>query len=250
MAKIAYILLCHKDPASVIRQAKRLTAVGDYMAIHFDGSSDARQFRQIKRALKDNPNVVFPDKRLRCGWGEWSLVQATLNTSRAALEAFPDATHFYLLSGDCMAIKSAEHAHRFLDHHDRDFIESVDYFESNWIKTGWKEERLIYRHFVNERTQKRLFYAMFRLQRRLGIKREIPADLQIMIGSQWWCLRRGRLRAHQCNSICRILSHFKGFMPFITFPCCASVSIFAHLITHGLLTKWPPSSGMERNGAR
>ena len=190
MAKIAYILLCHKDPDAVIRQAERLTAVGDFMAIHFDASADPADFARIFEALEDNPNVTFARKRIRCGWGEWSLVQATLHALRAAVEDFPRATHFYMLSGDCMAIKSAEYAHEFLDEHDQDFIESVDYFASDWIKTGWKEERLIYRHWFNERTQRRWFYAMYEVQRRLGLTRKIPADLQIQIGSQWWCLRR------------------------------------------------------------
>lgn len=195
MAKIAYILLCHKDPTAVIRQAERLTAVGDCMSIHFDASASAEDFNAIKAALKDNPNVTFARKRVRCGWGEWSLVQATLNAVDAALKTFPRATHFYMLSGDCMAIKSAEYTHQFLADHDIDFIESNDYFESDWIKTGWKEERLIYRHWFNERTQKKRFYAMFELQKRLGLTREIPADLQVQIGSQWWCLRRRTIEA-------------------------------------------------------
>jgi len=59
-----------------------------------------------------------------------------------------------------MAIKSAEYAHQFLDDNDVDYVESFDYFESDWIKTGMKEERLIYRHFFNERTQKRRFAKM------------------------------------------------------------------------------------------
>jgi hypothetical protein len=190
MAKIAYILLCHKDPDAVIRQAERLTAVGDYMSIHFDGSAKQAHFKQITEALKDNPNVTFAKKRIKCGWGEWSLVQATLNAVQSAVDAFPRASHFYMLSGDCMAIKSAEYTHQFLDDNDADFIESFDYFESDWIKTGWKEERLIYRHFVNEREHKKLFYFLFEAQKRLGLERKIPADMQIMIGSQWWCLRR------------------------------------------------------------
>ena len=41
MAKIAFILLCHKDPEGIIRQAERLTAVGDCMAIHFDARAGA-----------------------------------------------------------------------------------------------------------------------------------------------------------------------------------------------------------------
>ena len=89
-----------------------------------------------------------------------------------------------------MPIKSARYAHDFLDEEDVDYIESFDFFDSEWIKTGIKEERLIYRHFFNERNNKKLFYASYKLQRRLGLNREIPGDLQIQIGSQWWCLRR------------------------------------------------------------
>lgn len=190
MAKIAFILLCHKDPAAVIKQAERLTATGDYMSIHFDARSSRADFDQILAALKDNPNVTFARKRIKCGWGEWALVQATLNAVEAAVAAFPKATHFYMLSGDCMPIKSAEYAHDALDAEDVDYIESFDYFQSDWIKTGMKEERLIYRHFFNERKHKWLFYASYRAQQKLGLKRKVPADIQMMIGSQWWCLRR------------------------------------------------------------
>ncbi|PRY92740.1 core-2/I-Branching enzyme [Hasllibacter halocynthiae] len=192
MARIAFLLLAHKDPDAVVAQAERLTATGDHVAIHFDASAPKGTFRRIHAALRDNPGVAFA-RRVRCGWGEWSLVQATLNACEAALEAFPGATHFYMLSGDCMPIKSARYARAFLDREDADLIESFDYFESDWIKTGFKEERLVYRHWFNERTQKRRFYAAFALQRRLGITRAVPADLRMMIGSQWWCLRRATL---------------------------------------------------------
>ena len=190
MAKIAFILLCHKDPKAIIEQANRLTAAGDAMAIHFDASSDGAAYAQIKAALGDNPNVAFAKKRVKCGWGEWSLVEATIHALRAALDAFPRATHFYMLSGDCMPVKSADYVHDFLDNNDKDFIESFDYFASDWIKTGMKEDRLIYRHWFNEREHKRMFYGSYHAQKRLGLKRNIPEDLQMMIGSQWWCLRR------------------------------------------------------------
>lgn len=190
MAKIAFILLCHKDPDAIIRQAQSLTAVGDYIAIHFDARASDADYRRIREGLKDNDNVTFPRRRVKCGWGEWSLVDATLRTCRAALDAFPRASHFYMVSGDCMAIKSAQYAHDFLDRRDCDYIESFDFFQSKWIKTGWREERLIYRHFLNERKHKRLFYASYEVQKRLGLQRSAPADIQVMVGSQWWCLRR------------------------------------------------------------
>ncbi|PID36183.1 MAG: glycosyl transferase [Rhodobacterales bacterium] len=190
MAKIAFILLSHKDPQAIIDQAQRLTAAGDYISIHFDARSKRSDYEMLRAALDDNPAVTFAKRRVKCGWGEWSLVEGTLEAVKAAVEAFPRATHFYMISGDCMSIKSAEFAHRYLDENDVDYIESFDFFESDWIKTGFKEERLIYRHWFNERTQKWRFYQSYEWQKRLGLTRKIPDDIQVMIGSQWWCLRR------------------------------------------------------------
>jgi len=195
MAEIAYILLCHKDPDGIIAQANRLTEAGDYVAIHFDARARPEDFSRIRDALKGNARVAFAGRRIRCGWGEWSLVEASLLAIKAAVVAFPAATHFYMLSGDCMPIKSAGYAHNFLDAESVDYIESFDFFESDWIRTGLKDDRLIYRHFFNERTHKRLFYTSYNLQKRFGMTRSIPQDLKIMIGSQWWCLRRRTIEA-------------------------------------------------------
>ncbi len=195
MAQIAYILLCHKNVTSIIDQARQLTAMGDVMAIHFDARAKSADYDSLREALADNPSVVFAKTRLKCGWGEWSLVQATLHAVEAAVDAFPRATHFYMLSGDCMPIKTAEHAHDYLDQRDLDFVETYDFFQSDWIKTGFKEERLIYRHWFNERSQSKLFYGSYELQKRLKLNRRVPDDLQIMIGSQWWCLRRQTIEA-------------------------------------------------------
>lgn len=128
MSRIAYILLCHKEPEAIVAQANRLTAAGDYIAIHFDASAEQASFDAIKLALSDNPNVTFARRRIKCGWGAWSLVQATLYSIKAAAAAFPKATHFYMISGDCMPTKSADYIHEFLDAQDADFIESFDFF--------------------------------------------------------------------------------------------------------------------------
>ena len=59
MAKVAYILLCHKDPEAIIAQAEQLTAAGDCMAIHFDASASTEAYERIRSALDQNPNVTF-----------------------------------------------------------------------------------------------------------------------------------------------------------------------------------------------
>ena len=190
MARIAFILLCHKDPEGIIAQAERLTAAGDFVAIHFDSRAKREDYDRLRSALGPNPSVAFAKKRVKCGWGEWSLIVATLLAIRAAVDSFPRATHFYMLSGDCMPIKSAEYAHEFLDRDEVDYIESFDFHSSEWIKTGIKEERLIYRHWFNERNNKAAFYLSMSLQKRFGLARKVPADIAMQIGSQWWCLRR------------------------------------------------------------
>ncbi len=94
-----------------------------------------------------------------------------------------------------MPIKSSDYIHAFLDENDRDYVECFDFFRSDWIKTGFKKERLIYRHFFNERTQKWWFYKSFEMQKKFNLTRDVPKDIQVRIGSQWWCLRRKTIEA-------------------------------------------------------
>lgn len=232
MAKIAYILLCHKDPEAIIKQAESLTATGDYICIHFDARAKSIHFQALQDALGTNPNVAFATKRIKCGWGEWSLVQATLNAVETAVDRFPRASHFYMLSGDCMVIKSSEYIHDYLDDNEGDFIESFDFFESDWIKTGIKAERLIYRHWFNERTQKWRFYSSFHWQRRLGLTREIPSDIQVMIGSQWWCLRRKTI-----EDILLFTRQRRDVMRFFSTTWIPDETFFQTLVRHLVPTK-------------
>ena len=94
MVRVAFILLCHKDSRSIIEQARRLAMAGDYVSIHFDAGGRSSEFWAIREALADNPNICFAKKRVKCGWGAWSLVQASLNALQAAVDTFADATHF------------------------------------------------------------------------------------------------------------------------------------------------------------
>jgi len=227
MAKIAFILLCHKDPDGIISQAQRLTAAGDYVAIHFDGRASIRDFDKIRTSLANNLSVTFARRRIKCGWGAWSLVEATILAVQAAVASFPRATHFYMMSGDCMPTKTAEYAHDFLDRTDVDYIESADFFASDWIKTGLKEERLIYRHWFNERTQRALFYQSLDLQRKLKLERKVPADILMQIGSQWWCLRRRTL-----ESVLQFIASRKDVMRFFRTTWIPDETFFQTIVRH------------------
>ena len=227
MTQIAFILLCHKDPEGIVAQALQLTAGGDCIAIHFDARANPADHSRIRSALEGNPRVTFARRRMKCGWGEWSLVAATLEALRAAEAAFPAATHFYMLSGDCMPVKTAEYAHRWLEAEDVDHIESFDFFTSDWIKTGIREERLTYRHWFNERRRKRLFYASLDWQKRLGLKRRVPEDLKMRIGSQWWCLRRRTVEA-----VLELVARRRDVVRFFRTTWIPDETFFQTLVAH------------------
>jgi hypothetical protein len=194
VTKIAYLLLCHQDPDRVIAQVTHLVAQGDYVALHFDARSARQDFDKIYSAFRSNGQVHIVRRRVKCGWGQWSLVRATLATLQGAYQHFDQATHFYLISGDCMPIKSATHIKQCLSGTDRDYIENHDFFNGFWINTGIQRDRLTYRHVFNERRQKRLYDLSLRIQRKLGMARDIPTGLNVRIGSQWWCLRRSTVQ--------------------------------------------------------
>lgn len=123
MVCIAFILLTHTHPQGVVEQARRLAATGDHGVIHHDRNALDGDYRLIRHALADDPAVAFAPKRFRCGWGEWSLVAVTLSALGEAERRFPEATHVYLLSGDCMPVKFAEYTRAFLDRDSCDYVE-------------------------------------------------------------------------------------------------------------------------------
>lgn len=227
MIRIAFILLCHKEPEAIIEQAKLLASSGDCVAIHFDKSAPAEYYTHLKDALGDNPNVTFANRRVKGGWGEWSLVEGTLLAMQAARDAFEDATHFYFISGDCMPIKPRGYIARYLEDNPYDFVEHHDFIESDWIKTGMKEDRLIYRHYFNERQQKDLFYRSLNIQRALGLSRKIPEDLRIFIGSQWCVLRRDTV-----NKIFDFIATRKDVIRFFRTTWIPDETFFQTLVMH------------------
>ncbi|WP_138468175.1 beta-1,6-N-acetylglucosaminyltransferase [Poseidonocella sp. HB161398] len=241
MASIAFLLLAHKAPGRVAAQARLLSARGDHVVVHFDAGADAADWLALVAALAGLPRVHLVTRRQRCGWGEWSLVAATLEMMRAALAAAPGATHLLLLSGDCMPVRPHGALAAHLDSAPRDVIETEDLFRSDWIKTGLRAERVLYRHPFNERRHPRLFARALALQQRAGLERRLPADLPLKIGSQWWCLRRQTAEA--VLDFCRTRPEVPRFFRLAWIPDeCFFQSVVARLVpgaerTSRLLTR-------------
>lgn len=189
---VGFVMLAHEalDRAALV--ARRLASFDCPVAIHVDARVGA-EFDDLKAELSGEPNVSFRP-RIACEWGSWALVQASRGAAESLLEAHPELTHIYLMSGTCLPIKPipALLAH-LANHPDTDFIESVTIEDVPWTKGGLSEERFTLTFPFSWRKQRRLFDAWVAIQRQFGLKRSLLPGLSPHLGSQWWCLTRQTL---------------------------------------------------------
>lgn len=197
--RVAVLLLCHESPQGVA-QALASPFFRDpdiKVYLHHDAAQGEASFAAMRRALPADVACEVLTDRVRVGWGEHSIVEATRRLMVAALAdgAF-GATHLFLASGSCEPIRPASSLKRFLaERPGIEFIQAHDISLGRWIVDGLEEERFRFYFPFNFATQRRAFEAATRWQRRLGVRREVPAGLQIHFGSQWFCLTRETCRA-------------------------------------------------------
>ena len=191
MPQIAYLLLAHEAPERVAQMAQALARAGADVVIHYDRKS--RGFDQLTTLVKDAPRIHLMHGRVRCHWGDWSLVKATRALVRYGLQHLPKATHFHLISGACCPIMPYAQIQQILAEHDQDFIETAMFDAGTWVQSGDQLSRARHLHLFPERWWKRGFTWLDDLQRLLGVHRTAPQGMTLHIGSQWWCLRRSTL---------------------------------------------------------
>lgn len=194
--QIVFVLLAHNASALVSRVARTMTATGHRIVIHYDAKVPDAEFAALRDGLADLGERLRFARRVTVGWGEWSVVQATLNAVEAIAEAGWEPDYVYLMSAMDYPIRDAAHLEGFLDRNRGDeFIESVPSDTVKWVKSGPQRERYQYRWYFNWRERPHLTDRMFRLQRRLGLKRRFVRDMVPHLGSQWWVLTWPTLKA-------------------------------------------------------
>jgi len=188
MAKITFVILAHENADHIADLARNLTEWNDtaHAVIHYDLKSPAHEFEKLKAAFANSARVHIVTERIKCGWGDFSLVDATVRALKLIRKSKIDCERVMLVSGACMPIRPLAELSQFLDQHPRtEFIES---FDSSWITGGLRQERWQYWHFFNYQTQHGLFQAHYNAQRKVWPKRRFPRGLEPRYGSQWWCL--------------------------------------------------------------
>lgn len=197
--KVSFILLAHEHPAQLKSLIEPLLKAGSNVYVHHDASSPGNLESDIVKWGFDvyRGNIYHAD-RVKVVWGEWSIVQATLNCLEQVKLHDTDSDYFMLISGSCMPIKPVELLEKYLQLSGKDHIEAVNAQENKWVTAGLQKQRWSKFHFFNWRYQQSLFDNSLKVQRKLKINRDIPLGQTPHMGSQWWCLRR--------TTVMRILS--------------------------------------------
>jgi hypothetical protein len=190
--KIAFVLLAHEPPEHLRLLIETLLASGSDVFVHYDLNAPHDLARAAENwGLEGMPGRLFHAPRVKVAWGEWSIVQGTLNCLRLAREQGYGADYFMLISGSCMPVKPVYRLKAFLaENPGIDFIEAVNALEKTWVTGGIQKQRWSKYHFFNWRTHARLFDFSLYLQRKLKLNRLPPLGHVPHMGSQWWCLRR------------------------------------------------------------
>jgi len=136
-----YLILAHKNPLQLGRMIERLDDGASKFFIHLDAKTPIEPFA----ACLEGAHIRFIDKRERCVWGDFSIVQATIRLMEAANE---EQGVFILMSGQDYPIQSQEYINDFLERNkDFDFIE-IEPLEEKW-KPKMVKDKLEHYHILH-----------------------------------------------------------------------------------------------------
>lgn len=133
--KIAYIILCHKNPQIVVRVAKKLTNKTDNeVFIHVDSKFDIEPF---KRYLSDMSHIHFIQERLNIFWGGFSSIEATIVALKGSIKYKCD--RYVLLQGMDYPIHSNNYIAEFFEKNKEvEYLKAYNITKSNKQKNYMK----------------------------------------------------------------------------------------------------------------
>ena len=136
-----YLILAHKNPLQLSRMIERLDDGASKFFIHLDAKTPIEPFA----ACLEGAHIRFIDKRERCVWGDFSIVQATIRLMEAASK---EQGFFILMSGQDYPIQSQGYINDFLERNKGfDFIE-IEPLEEKW-KPKMVKDKLEHYHILH-----------------------------------------------------------------------------------------------------
>ena len=188
--KIAFLILCHKNPT----QINYLIDLLDDNDVDFYFHVDKKSSITNEITKKENIHFLNDDKRLDIKWGQSQMIHATVNLIEVALNSKTKYDYFWFLSGQDLPIKSISYIKKYLEENkNKNYIEIMSK-DNNLYKRFLKRNELKYAPFM---TSSNLFITILKHlyilttggpYKTLIFKRKNITGLDFNFGSSWWLL--------------------------------------------------------------
>jgi hypothetical protein len=178
--RIDYLIRAHKAPEQLARLVGRLDASEVRFYVHVNALTDDETFAAMQEGLRGRDNVVWMP-RIKCYWGGFSLLEATLSGIEAILASGDVPDHALLLSGQDYPLQRPSEIEAFFDaRRGRNLLQHFRIPAEEWVLEGGGVNRLRHPHFERVRVGDYIL--------RLPIPRRLPAGLEPHGGSAFWGL--------------------------------------------------------------
>jgi hypothetical protein len=182
--RIAYLIRAHHAPDLLARLVRRLDAPDAHFYVHVNARTNEDVFREMVARLEEMPNVWWLP-RVKCYYGGFSLVRATLLAIREIGGSETPFDYVILLSGQDYPLKPPAEIEAFLRRQqDRSFLAWYSLPSDNWRGERGGLDR--FERWYSERLAYRTRMIPLPLPRR----RRLPLGLTPYGGSAFWCLSR------------------------------------------------------------
>lgn len=190
--KIAYLVLCHKNPNQIERLIKQLSSDNVDFYLHID-----KKVSDIKLKPKDNVYYVDEKDRVDVQWASISMVYATMALIKKALCSNIKYDYYFLISGQDFPIKSNTFIESFLkDNKGYNFIQILSHSDPMYKRYS-KRNALYYPNWMF--SQKILVKILRKIYIYISggygftfklFMRKQKNNIIFEYGSQWWGLER------------------------------------------------------------
>lgn len=224
MMKVAFLMLCHKNPKQINLLLKALKHPQIDVFIHVDSKNE-----NIREDIEKSDGVYLLPKKdcVDVQWAQFSEVKATLNLLNAAISEGGGYSHYFLISGQDFPLKSIGEIVRFLNERkDENFIDCA------LIKRFEKRNDIYFpRMVIGRRIWQKilkgiLVYSTGGWNQTFSIiKRLKPANVQYYFGSQWWCLNDAMVKW-----IYNFLENYPEYIKLFKHSLCPDECFFQTLV--------------------
>jgi hypothetical protein len=179
--RIAYLILAHRAPLQLKRLVNRLRGPDVHIVLHIDAKTSGPEWEILSHEL-DSPDISWA-ARVACRWGDFSLVDATLNCVQTLCNLDTEFDFVVLLSGQDYPIRPQSFISRFLAARRGQCLMFIYPFPfPHWVHGGYHRLPTWRIRFPGK--PRRILpppLSGFR-------HKKIPLGYHPFGGSQWWCL--------------------------------------------------------------